>query len=416
MLRLLFALAASLIVLSPAAQSLEAARKAFETYQFDKAEEILEAYTSKRKKEQIAADKIEDPYRPGITFDAAEELRDRIVMARNMFERVENVTVIDTIVVDRNEFFDRFRLDPSTGLLGDADLLSDYPVYQAEALLPVFASDHRQSLIWAQQLPDAPGSVIMEAWKLADGSSEEPQKLFDRGEIFGDDIPGMLYSPFLMADGVTLYFAADGPQSIGGLDIFMTREGGENKYLQPSNVGMPYNSPANDFMMAIDEVTGAGWWASDRDTDEDHVKIYIFKPSDLRVNLSPDREDLADYALLRKFNSPATEVRGEVLSVLNALGHHRRVPTAEFQFAMPDGKVYTHLTDFRTPEAREIMEDWLAYNDKAEQIKEQLVALRREFTPGSDSATRIKALEQEETELLKKCSRLTNDIIRCESR
>jgi len=27
--------------------------------------------------------------------------------------------------------------------------------------------------------------------------------------------------PFLMADGVSLYFAADGEESLGGLDIFI---------------------------------------------------------------------------------------------------------------------------------------------------------------------------------------------------
>ncbi len=60
--------------------------------------------------------------------------------------------------------------------------------------------------------------------------------------------------PFFMSDGVTLYYANDGDESIGGYDIFISRKG-EDGFLQPQNIGMPYNSPYDDYMLAIDEVT-----------------------------------------------------------------------------------------------------------------------------------------------------------------
>ena len=68
-----------------------------------------------------------------------------------------------------------------------------------------------------------------------------------------------------MSDGITLYYASDGEGSLGGYDIFVTRYDSENgNYLRPDNIGMPFNSPANDYMYAIDEFNNIGWFASDR--------------------------------------------------------------------------------------------------------------------------------------------------------
>ena len=75
-----------------------------------------------------------------------------------------------------------------------------------------------------------------------------PHKL---DELDGDDAQNY---PFMLSDGITLYYAAQGEESIGGYDIFVTRyDMDEKKFLYPENLGMPFNSPANDYMLAIDE-------------------------------------------------------------------------------------------------------------------------------------------------------------------
>ena len=51
--------------------------------------------------------------------------------------------------------------------------------------------------------------------------------------------------PFMLADGLTFYFAGKGEESIGGYDIFMTRyDAHNNSFLKPENIGMPFNSEA----------------------------------------------------------------------------------------------------------------------------------------------------------------------------
>lgn len=87
---------------------------------------------------------------------------------------------------------------------------------------------------------------------------------------------GNVNYPYLMADGVTLYYASDGEGSLGGYDIFVTRYDSESSsYLRPDNIGMPFNSPANDYMYVIDELNNLGWFASDRYQPEDKVCIYV---------------------------------------------------------------------------------------------------------------------------------------------
>ena len=62
--------------------------------------------------------------------------------------------------------------------------------------------------------------------------------------------------PYVLTDGITIYYASDGPGSMGGYDIFVTRYNtNTDSYLMPENVGMPFNSPYNDYMYVIDEFT-----------------------------------------------------------------------------------------------------------------------------------------------------------------
>ena len=86
--------------------------------------------------------------------------------------------------------------------------------------------------------------------------------------------------PYVLTDGITIYYASDGPGSMGGYDIFVTRYNtNTDSYLMPENVGMPFNSPYNDYMYVIDEFNDLGWFASDRYQPEGKVCIYVFIPN-----------------------------------------------------------------------------------------------------------------------------------------
>jgi len=109
--------------------------------------------------------------------------------------------------------------------------------------------------------------------------------------------------PFLMPDGITLYYASDGENSLGGYDIFMTRYQASSKdFLSPDNVGFPFNSEANDYMMVLDELQKTGWFATDRNQPTGKIAIYSFQLNDEKSYLSTtDSVELYQVAKLQKF-------------------------------------------------------------------------------------------------------------------
>lgn len=65
-------------------------------------------------------------------------------------------------------------------------------------------------------------------------------------------------APFLAIDNKTMYFASNGPNSIGGFDIFLTVRDDDNNWSKPVNLGYPLNSASDDiyYTTTVDGLTG----------------------------------------------------------------------------------------------------------------------------------------------------------------
>lgn len=79
--------------------------------------------------------------------------------------------------------------------------------------------------------------------------------------------------PYISDDGLTLYFASDGHQGMGGLDLFFSKSY-DNVYAKPMNLGHTLNSSADDFGYIVDEKTNAGYLSSNRKGTDN---LYSFK-------------------------------------------------------------------------------------------------------------------------------------------
>lgn len=395
------------------APTLEAAEDAYNAYNFDLAESILDKLTTPargRKKNSAPTPAPEQT-------EAIETLRDRIVLARDMMARVEKVVLIDSMTVDRDEFFKSIRLAAPTGRLADEEPVERILGLdsQLKTVAPVYITEDGSEMLFTAYNGDADEPMsIYSLDRLADGSWEAPRKLFDRATIFGDGIIGDVYSPFQMADGVTVYFSADGPTSLGGLDIYMARRDNDG-FLQPTNVGMPYNSPANDYMMAIDEATGLGWWATDRGTTDDTVRIYVFAPSDLRVNYPADTDGLPSIALLENV---AGLDRGEVAKRLASVAEleRRDADTPGLNIALPDGRIVCHVNELRNRDARDIAADLTETNGEIKAMEQRLAKLRRMYGEGDRSVGQhILEIEDQIVRCRAKAAGLVNEIVRAET-
>lgn len=364
------------------------ARQAFYDYNPELALESIEALRSDKKADINAADSLES----------------RVNRMNEMIQRVEDVAIIDSINVDREDFFRSYRLAPTAGrLLAPAELGYDFETAEQTV---VFMPEDGSFMIWGTD------NGLVESVRLTDGSWEEAVSL---GDVL--NAGGTANYPFQLADGTTLYYATDGDDSLGGLDIYISQRNRDG-FAVPQNMGMPYNSPYDDYMLAIDEETGAGWFATDRNRLGDMVTIYVFIPSETRVNLDVDLPDLADRARIAGITSPLDDGQQALLERISRLepaGNSCIDNTPDFIFPMPDGRVYTRWSDFSSPAARRLMENYVDAEADNQSDLEQLAALRAGFNPADkEAARRILALEKKVRDASRLLTKISNQVITAE--
>lgn len=379
-------------------QKLKEAEEAFAAYRFDDAAELLDEYDTAIEKSRKKND-----------YPDSKSLRRRVDLGLSMLDRVEKITIIDSISIDSAAFINAYRLSTPTGSLISAEAIA--PAFNAAPGTSGYLSESGDKMLWSTLGSDSI-MQLMESSRLIDGSWETPR------EIGSKLMPGFSTAyPFLMSDGMTLYFGAKGDESLGGYDIFISRKDGDS-FLQPQNIGMPYNSPANDYMLAIDELTGAGWWATDRNDIPGKVTVYVFMPAELRINYPVDTPDLTDRARITDISAtrnPDTDY-SKVLRAIEAVDEHSRGSApGDFTFTMPGGKIYTRFSDFKSQEARAAMADYLDAAAEIAHLKHDLERLRDRYRSGDRSTgSEILQLEAELKRNQASLKRIANSVIRAE--
>ena len=112
--------------------------------------------------------------------------------------------------------------------------------------------------------------------------------------------------PMLSPDGKTLYFASDELYGMGGFDLYSSTWDPQTKTWQdPVNMGFPFNSPGDDFLLMDTDDGKYTIFASNRDCSKDSVYVYVvdFAASRDRKVVS-SREDIVRIASMR----PAQEL------------------------------------------------------------------------------------------------------------
>lgn len=378
------------------------AQAAMHRYDFDQAEDYLDRYEAGFRKggKRGAAPEREE----------ATEIREQIERGRSMMDRVEKIVIVDSLDVDRDTFFEYMKLSASSGALRGRDFLPR--AFEAADPTVVYVSENGDNIYWAA--PDSAYNFRITTSTLLADDSWEPPTMFS--DILNEG--GEANFPFMMSDGVTLYYANTGENSLGGYDIFISRRDGDD-FLQPQNMGMPYNSYANDYMLAIDEESGIGWWATDRNAAPDRVTVYMFVPGDLRINYPVDHPDLARLALVADYRATWQPGRdyADVRAKAASLGTVAKTSGATFSFAIPGRGVYTKLDDFKTREGRQAMTDYLTLRAKLETEQKRVAALRKTYSLGKKSVSdEIATLETEIDSLRRDLRKASNAVVNSELR
>lgn len=352
-------------------------KKAFLDYQFEEAEDFFNQFVKYREKLKQPAGEI------------VEELQEQLNIAGNSVMNVEKISIIDTLVLDKDNFFKSFRLPSSSGqLMLPAEMVYDGHFTENMAFLTEKAD------YFITSLPDSIGNLrLVESELLLDGTWSNPQLISDNLAI------GMYQKyPFMLGDGTTLYFASDGPESMGGLDIFIAkRDPVTREYLQPSNLGMPYNSPFDDYMLAIDEENGIGWLASDRNLLGDKLTVYIFQTNDIRKNYDPEDEDIIDYASLRgKALETDEELEKKYRKIINGISpSHSIMDSDNESLIIVNGRKIKSLSDFKSKGAAKAFKEYIDLSEELQRKENNLLNLRKRYSVNKASNVKEEIIKLE---------------------
>ena len=364
----------------------------YDTFRFEKAIQTYEEYIDllKKKKRDTA------PWEAALS-----KTKDALRMMRN----VEDIQLIDSMILPKNKFLEAYALSEECGTLESYQKHFN-PKNNVES--SVYTNQKENKIYYAH-----PTAIRKEKESVFQLYSQS--RLFDSWEKehrLPDDINEEDTNyPFMMNDGVTLYFASKGHESLGGYDLFVTRYNiDRDKYLKPEQLGMPFNSPANDYMMVIDQNKELGWFVTDRFQPKDTVCVYLFIPDSKQSRL--ESEDL-NYARARaKISSIKDSWReGQNYRDLIALSH-KEIPFGkkeiknDFTFIVEDDLIYYHLRDFKDTTSRTYYEKVIAITKQLEEKQEKLDALREQYSKGTKNVKQritptIRQLEKE-VEVLQK--------------
>ncbi|MFB6341070.1 SPOR domain-containing protein [Saccharicrinis sp. FJH62] len=352
----------------------------FKQYEFDKAIEYYNQFKAYIRN----SDPRQEEIKKGIA--QCEE-------GKEMLQRVEDIQVTDTLVVPFELFFKHYDISHETGSF--SNILPNDSVAK-DSLYLLYLPEKADRSFYDEFVNATEKRNLFRKDKLLDAWSEP--KAIDAINTTYNEI-----FPFLMSDGLTMYFCSDRPESFGGYDIFVTRYNPSiNDFLPPQPIGMPFNSYGNDYLYVIDEFKNTGWFASDRHNKAGFVTIYKFVPNPTKKFLNTtDIDKLRSAALIHEVKSNTGELSGtpdtedttydavvpedmEDIGMIDIQGPRQR----EFTFIINDTTVYKKMSDFKNRDALTTFKTYLNFKDKTDSLSDAITNYRIKYESEGNEAQR----------------------------
>lgn len=339
-------------------------QEAMAAYDFSLAEEILEhqiADLTKKKQPTIQEEAM---------LEAARKSQIKL-------HATEQVTFIDSMVLPKKQVLQQIKLSEECGSIGNyADFFRS-----GKNDCTVFRNELGNRIVYSE--PNQKGHLRLKEKSLIGGEWSMENQLKGLNEEEEDN----LNFPFVLTDGITMYYAAECEESIGGYDIFMTRyDADSQQFLAPENVGMPFNSPANDYLLVIDEYQQLGWFVTDRNQPVDTVCLYTFIPTETRRIYNEQELGAKKLAAMARISSikDTWKDMNAVNSAKKRLADARKgtkneAKNRDFTFVINDFRTYYTLSDFKDPLAQQKAKIWVETQKEYDAKAKELASLRAKY-------------------------------------
>lgn len=345
-------------------------QEAMAAYDFTLAEEILE--------HQIA-----DLTRKKQSTIHEEALLEAARKSQIKLHATEQVTFIDSIILPKTQVLKQIKLSRECGtIMNYADF---FKAGKHDGTL--FINELGNRIVYSE--PNEKGHLRLKEQSLIGGEWQMETQL----KGFDEEEEDNFNFPFMLADGVTMYYAAECEESLGGYDIFMTRYDADNQqFLAPENIGMPFNSPANDYLMVLDEEQQLGWFVTDRNQPTDTVCLYIFIPTETRRIYN--EQELGAKKLAARARISSIKDTWKDMNAVNSAkkrlaearqGTKDEARKRDFTFVINDFRTCYTLNDFKDPLAQQKAKIWIETQKEYDAKVAELASLRNRYAQMNDA-------------------------------
>lgn len=322
----------------------------------------------------------------------------------------DQVVIVDSVVVDKHAFLSAYPLSEDLGSLSfskNCEAVEYSTQLNGMVFLPEYVDTE-----------EGTRNLRIVRHYIEDGKDTESNV------IDGLGVEGDINYPFLLPDGQKFYFAARSEEGFGNYDLYVTRYDNDSKrFYRGENLGYPYNSYANDYMMVVDEDNNIGWFASDRYQPAGKVCVYTFVPNQSRRTIDYENTELETVrekaslmsvaSLMKKYTDEENEEKANAAKYLASMSsNNKKIQKHDFEFVVDDSKTYTSFDQFTNAHAKELCQQWLQKSKNLESLQQQLDELRDSVS--KKEASKIQNLEVRVQELMQEVNALAKSVRKAE--
>ncbi|WP_299708374.1 OmpA family protein [uncultured Pontibacter sp.] len=203
---------------------------------------------------------------------------------------------------------------------------------------PSLSADGR-TLYFTSTRPGGVGKEdIWVTYQKEDGSWQKPENMGELVNSTGRDM-----APFIHVSGSTLYFVSDGHLGMGGLDVFITKQGGGGKWAKPENMGYPLNTHTDEGSLFVTADNKKGYYSRKEMTEAGAATIQLYEldvPENWRSKVS------STYAQGRVYNADTKKPLAAVVQLYDVSSDslvqqvNSDKITGEYTIVLSEGKPY----------------------------------------------------------------------------
>lgn len=302
----------------------------------------------------------------------------------DMLENTQRIFFVDSIVVDKDSVLDAIFLPATYGKYIKYD---DFFNTTGNDKAYVYVNGFQNKCFYTELGTDSISRLFTRD-KIG-GKWGEAHEIDELNSKFKD-----ISYPFMSSDGVTLYFSGISDDGLGKRDIYLSKyDADEGKFLNAENIGLPFNSQADDFVFVEADADSLAWFATTRRQPDGKACVYTFVPPTTRTNYDADEmpeSRLHNYAAITRIREtwPTPEIRQQVMQHIERVKERlgRNAEKGRMAFVVNDETTYHDVSQFASTETKNMYQAIVRMQESAQKLADNIEAARAKYHASAANA------------------------------